>query len=139
MNRQLAFRSAASFDTLDVSDDDESGAPPSPRYRHRCRHRHRHRQHGEGIASSSVNWLYPPRQEEGHELLSPLYGSQSLGCWVSPLPSTGHCFGWQCLALCSANIITNGCNPCRLSWCRPSIKRAQNFLLSLLPERRAGD
>ena len=23
------------FDTLDVSDDDESGAPPSPRYRHR--------------------------------------------------------------------------------------------------------
>jgi hypothetical protein len=24
------------FDTLDVSDDDESGAPPSPRYRH-CR------------------------------------------------------------------------------------------------------
>jgi len=50
-----------------------------------------------------------------------LYGSQSLGCWVSPLPLTWPCFGWQCLTLRSTDNITNGCNPCRLPWCRPSI------------------
>jgi len=43
-----------------------------------------------------------------------LYGSQSLGCWVSPLPLTWPCFGGQC------DNITNGCNPRCLPWCRPS-------------------
>ncbi len=102
-------------------------APPLPRYRHRRCHCH----HGEGIASLSVNWLYPPSQEGQNECPSPLYGSQSLGCWVSPLPSTWHCFGCQCLALRSTNIITNGCNPCRLSWCRPSCP-SRNYVYSHL-------